>query len=99
MALGDHLNIQIHACLGGKSMQEDIRRLEFTDFRCRAGTQLEVSGVQQTFSARFHKRHGASQNMASREQGQTESTSRRSEFAGRDAIHAPGLSELGRVFF
>jgi ATP-dependent RNA helicase len=28
MALGDHLNVQIHACLGGKSMQEDIRRLE-----------------------------------------------------------------------
>jgi len=28
MALGDHLNIKIHACLGGKSMQEDIRRLE-----------------------------------------------------------------------
>jgi ATP-dependent RNA helicase len=27
-ALGDHLNIQIHACIGGKSMQEDIRRLE-----------------------------------------------------------------------
>ncbi len=28
MALGDHLNVQIHSCLGGKSMQEDIRRLE-----------------------------------------------------------------------
>ncbi len=28
MALGDHLNIKIHACLGGKSMQEDIRKLE-----------------------------------------------------------------------
>lgn len=27
MALGDHLNVKIHACLGGKSMQEDIRRL------------------------------------------------------------------------
>ncbi len=28
MALGDHLNIKIHACLGGKSMQEDIRKFE-----------------------------------------------------------------------
>ena len=28
LALGDHLNVQIHACLGGKSMQEDIRKLE-----------------------------------------------------------------------
>lgn len=27
-ALGDHLNVQIHACIGGKSMQEDIKRLE-----------------------------------------------------------------------
>ena len=28
MALGDHLNVKIHACLGGKSMQEDIRKLQ-----------------------------------------------------------------------
>ena len=28
MALGDHLNVKIHACFGGKSMQEDIRKLE-----------------------------------------------------------------------
>ena len=27
-ALGDHLNVQIHACIGGKSMQEDVKRLE-----------------------------------------------------------------------
>lgn len=26
--MGDHLNVQIHACIGGKSMQEDVKRLE-----------------------------------------------------------------------
>lgn len=28
LAIGDHLNIQVHACIGGKSIGEDIRRLE-----------------------------------------------------------------------
>ena len=28
LAIGDYLNIQVHACIGGKSIGEDIRRLE-----------------------------------------------------------------------
>ncbi|CAN1255152.1 Eukaryotic initiation factor 4A-3 [Linum perenne] len=29
LAIGDHLNIQAHACIGGKSVGEDIRKLEY----------------------------------------------------------------------
>ena len=29
LAIGDYLNIQVHACIGGKSIGEDIRRLEY----------------------------------------------------------------------
>jgi ATP-dependent RNA helicase len=29
LALGDYLNVQCHACIGGKSIGEDIRRLDF----------------------------------------------------------------------
>lgn len=28
LALGDYLNIAVHVCIGGKSIQDDIRRLE-----------------------------------------------------------------------
>ncbi|VFQ70808.1 unnamed protein product [Cuscuta campestris] len=28
LAIGDHINIQVHACVGGKSVGEDIRKLE-----------------------------------------------------------------------
>jgi len=28
MAIGDHMNVQAHSCIGGKSLGEDIRRLE-----------------------------------------------------------------------
>jgi len=28
MALGDYLSLQIHCCIGGKSIQDDVRRLE-----------------------------------------------------------------------
>jgi len=28
LALGDFLNVQVHACIGGKNLSEDIRRLE-----------------------------------------------------------------------
>jgi len=28
MALGDYLNVQVHACIGGKNLSEDIRKLE-----------------------------------------------------------------------
>lgn len=28
MALGDYLNVQVHCCIGGKDLGEDIRRLE-----------------------------------------------------------------------
>jgi hypothetical protein len=28
MALGDHMNVQAHACIGGKSLSEDIRKLD-----------------------------------------------------------------------
>lgn len=28
MAMGNYLNIQVHSCIGGKSLGEDIRRLE-----------------------------------------------------------------------
>ena len=29
LAIGDYLNIQVHACIGGKSIGEDIRRLDY----------------------------------------------------------------------
>ena len=29
MAIGLHMNIQAHACIGGKSVGEDIRKLEY----------------------------------------------------------------------
>jgi len=29
MALGDYMNVQCHACIGGKSMGEDIRKLDY----------------------------------------------------------------------
>jgi hypothetical protein len=29
LAMGDHLNIQAHACIGGTSLGEDIRKLEY----------------------------------------------------------------------
>lgn len=28
LSLGDYLNVQVHCCTGGKSMQDDIRRLD-----------------------------------------------------------------------
>jgi ATP-dependent RNA helicase len=28
LALGDFMNVQIHCCIGGKNLSEDIRRLE-----------------------------------------------------------------------
>jgi ATP-dependent RNA helicase len=28
LAIGDYINIQVHACIGGKSIGEDIRKLE-----------------------------------------------------------------------
>lgn len=29
LAIGDYINIQVHACIGGKSIGEDIRKLEY----------------------------------------------------------------------
>lgn len=29
LAIGDYINIQAHACIGGKSVGEDIRKLEY----------------------------------------------------------------------
>ncbi|KAJ7524118.1 hypothetical protein O6H91_18G078700 [Diphasiastrum complanatum] len=29
LAIGDHMNVQAHACIGGKSIGEDIRKLEY----------------------------------------------------------------------
>ncbi|KAF9626282.1 hypothetical protein IFM89_031952 [Coptis chinensis] len=29
LALGDYMSIQVHGCIGGKSMGEDIRKLEY----------------------------------------------------------------------
>eukprot|EP01097_Dermamoeba_algensis_P007586 TRINITY_DN482_c0_g1_i3.p1 TRINITY_DN482_c0_g1~~TRINITY_DN482_c0_g1_i3.p1 ORF type:complete len:486 (-),score=124.78 TRINITY_DN482_c0_g1_i3:95-1504(-) len=29
LALGDYMNVQVHACIGGKSVGEDIRKLEY----------------------------------------------------------------------
>ncbi len=29
LALGDYMNVQCHACIGGKSVGEDIRRLDY----------------------------------------------------------------------
>jgi ATP-dependent RNA helicase len=28
LALGDHMSVTVHACIGGKSVGEDIRKLE-----------------------------------------------------------------------
>ena len=28
IALGDYLNIQVHACIGGTSIRDDLRKLE-----------------------------------------------------------------------
>lgn len=30
LAIGDFINIQAHACVGGKSVGEDIRKLEYS---------------------------------------------------------------------
>lgn len=29
LSLGDYMNVQCHACIGGKSIGEDIRRLDY----------------------------------------------------------------------
>ena len=29
LALGDYMNVQCHACIGGKSIGEDVRRLDY----------------------------------------------------------------------
>ena len=29
LALGDFMNVQCHACIGGKSIGEDVRRLDY----------------------------------------------------------------------
>lgn len=29
LAIGDYINVQAHACIGGKSLGEDIRKLEY----------------------------------------------------------------------
>lgn len=29
LAIGDYMNVQAHACIGGKSIGEDIRKLEY----------------------------------------------------------------------
>ena len=29
LALGDYMNVKCHACIGGKSIGEDIKRLEY----------------------------------------------------------------------
>ena len=29
LALGDYMNVQAHACIGGKSIGEDIRKLDY----------------------------------------------------------------------
>ncbi|RHY59896.1 hypothetical protein DYB37_008357 [Aphanomyces astaci] len=42
LALGDYMNVQCHACIGGKSIGEDIRRLDF-------GVQNERDAIMQEF--------------------------------------------------
>lgn len=40
LALGDFMNVQCHACIGGKSIGEDIRRLDY-------GVQVRTLETQQ----------------------------------------------------
>ena len=39
LALGDYMNVQCHACIGGKSISEDVRRLDY-------GVQVRVQNVE-----------------------------------------------------
>lgn len=38
LALGDYMNVQCHACIGGKSISEDVRRLDY-------GVQVRVQNM------------------------------------------------------
>ncbi len=41
LAIGDYMNVQAHACVGGKSLGEDIRKLE-AGVHCVSGTPGRV---------------------------------------------------------
>nr|CCA19454.1 DEAD box ATPdependent RNA helicase putative [Albugo laibachii Nc14] len=49
LALGDYMNVQCHACIGGKSMGEDMRRLDY-------GVQV-VSGTPGRIFDMIRRRH------------------------------------------
>ncbi len=36
LALGDYMNVQAHACIGGKSIGEDIRKLDYGVYNIQA---------------------------------------------------------------
>ena len=55
LALGDYMNVQCHACIGGKSIGEDIRRLDY-------GVQA-VSGTPGRVFDMIRRRHLRTRNI------------------------------------
>jgi ATP-dependent RNA helicase len=55
LALGDYMNVQCHACIGGKSVSEDIRRLDY-------GVQI-VSGTPGRVYDMIRRRHLRTRNI------------------------------------
>lgn len=55
LALGDYMNVQCHACIGGKSIGEDIRRLDY-------GVQI-VSGTPGRVFDMIQRRHLQTRNL------------------------------------
>eukprot|EP00617_Octactis_speculum_P021182 CAMPEP_0185767116 /NCGR_PEP_ID=MMETSP1174-20130828/41755_1 /TAXON_ID=35687 /ORGANISM="Dictyocha speculum, Strain CCMP1381" /LENGTH=406 /DNA_ID=CAMNT_0028451163 /DNA_START=15 /DNA_END=1235 /DNA_ORIENTATION=- len=55
LALGDYMNVQCHACIGGKSIGEDIRRLDY-------GVQI-VSGTPGRVFDMIRRRHLRTRNL------------------------------------
>ena len=55
LALGDFMNVQCHACIGGKSVGEDIRRLDY-------GVQV-VSGTPGRVYDMIRKKHLRTRNL------------------------------------
>lgn len=54
LALGDFMNVQCHACIGGKSVSEDIRRLDF-GVQAVSGTPGRVFDMIQRKNLRTRK--------------------------------------------
>lgn len=52
LALGDYLNIQCHACIGGTNLGEDIRKLDFGQ-HIVSGTPGRVFGMYMNIDKNF----------------------------------------------